>query len=78
GIPKDVVGQAKEKLVQLEQQDSQKGGQIQPAYTPVQNDLFAVAEPDPALEKLEGISPDDLTPRQALELLYELKALAKG
>ncbi|WP_086479626.1 DNA mismatch repair protein MutS [Oceanospirillum sanctuarii] len=78
GIPQDVVGQAKEKLVQLEQQDSQKGSQVQTVYTPVQDDLFAVTEPDPALEKLEGISPDDLTPRQALELLYELKALAKG
>ncbi len=78
GIPQDVVGQAKEKLVQLEQQESQSSGQVQTIYTPVQDDLFAIAEPDPAREKLDSISPDDLTPRQALELLYELKALAKG
>lgn len=78
GIPQDVVGQAKEKLVQLEQQESQSNGQVQTIYTPVQDDLFAIAEPDPAREKLDSISPDDLTPRQALELLYELKALAKG
>ncbi len=78
GIPHNVVSQAREKLVQLEQLDSQKGPQVQTVYTPVQDDLFAVTEPNPALEKLSSITPDDLTPRQALELLYELKALAKG
>ncbi|SEF71355.1 DNA mismatch repair protein MutS [Oceanospirillum linum] len=77
GIPHDVVGQAREKLVQLEQQENQNGDQVRTIYTPVQNDLFSVAEPAPALEKLESISPDDLTPRQALELLYELKALTR-
>ncbi|WP_417596364.1 DNA mismatch repair protein MutS [Oceanospirillum sp.] len=77
GIPHDVVGQAREKLVQLEQQENQNGDQVRTTYTPVQNDLFSVAEPAPALEKLESISPDELTPRQALELLYELKALTR-
>ena len=41
---------------------------------PWQNDLFASA-PSAAEEKLTGINPDDLTPRQALELMYELKKL---
>lgn len=77
GIPPNVVGEAKEKLLQLEQQDSYSPISPQQTYSPVQNDLFAVAEPDPALERLGGISPDDLTPKQALELLYELKALSK-
>jgi len=36
-----------------------------------------MAEPAPAIVRLEGISPDDLTPKQALKLLYELKALAQ-
>lgn len=30
----------------------------------------------PALELLEKINPDELTPREALDLLYELKAAA--
>ena len=30
-----------------------------------------------ALEKLSDIRPDELTPRQALDLIYKLKALAR-
>ncbi len=70
GIPKSVVQLAKRKLLQLENQTI--------AATP-QNDLFAVdAEPEepplhPVVAELERIQPDDLTPKQALELLYTLK-----
>jgi DNA mismatch repair protein MutS len=70
GIPKSVVQLAKRKLQQLENQNI--------AATP-QNDLFAAAaEPEePPLHavvaELERIQPDDLTPKQALELLYTLK-----
>jgi len=39
-------------------------------------------EPDPLpqalLQSLEGIDPDALTPRQALDALYQLKALSRG
>ncbi|MBI5752511.1 MAG: hypothetical protein HZA59_10275, partial [Hydrogenophilales bacterium] len=41
-----------------------------------QGDLFAQApEPQehPLLEKMREIKPDELTPKAALELLYELK-----
>lgn len=70
GIPKSVVQLAKRKLQQLENQTI--------AATP-QNDLFAVShapeEPPlhPLVAALERIQPDDLTPKQALELLYSLK-----
>lgn len=70
GIPKSVVSLAKRKLQQLENQTI--------AATP-QNDLFASAvEPEeppahPVVAHLERIQPDDLTPKQALELLYQLK-----
>jgi DNA mismatch repair protein MutS len=39
----------------------------------------AAAEPsaDPLAEALGGIDPDALTPREALEALYRLKALAQ-
>ena len=32
----------------------------------------------PALERLGAIDPDSLSPREALDLLYELKALHKA
>jgi DNA mismatch repair protein MutS len=38
----------------------------------MQSDLFANL-PHPVLEELSRIRPDDLTPRQALELIYNLK-----
>jgi DNA mismatch repair protein MutS len=40
-----------------------------------QLDLFTVPEPHPIIELLEQTIPDDLSPRQALDLLYRLKLL---
>jgi len=74
GIPKSVVASAKRKLLQLENQNV--------ASSNAQIDLFAsdVIEPEvvlhPAVSALEGVNPDDLTPKQALEVLYYLKTLA--
>jgi DNA mismatch repair protein MutS len=45
------------------------------AAKPAQFDLFA--PPSPALDALREIDPDVLTPRQALDLLYRLKSLAR-
>ena len=73
GIPKSVVAAAKRKLTQLE------NNQIIPNTN--QPDMF-VSAPEPAdaqqhavVSELEAIQPDDLTPKQALELLYHLKGL---
>jgi len=71
GIPKAAILLAKRKLKLLEQQSSQSGPQI---------DLFTDTnepEPDqhPALEQLESMTLDDMTPRQALDTLYQLKTL---
>ena len=33
--------------------------------------------PNPVIEKLAGIDPNELTPKQALEALYELKSLCR-
>ncbi|MFD1218051.1 DNA mismatch repair protein MutS [Microbulbifer celer] len=46
----------------------------QPAGSPAQVDLFGSA-PHPAVEALEELDPDGLTPRQALEQLYALRKL---
>ncbi len=73
GIPKSVVTAAKRKLIQLENN--------QVAQTEHQPDMFAVeVEPEmalhhPLIEALESVQPDDLTPKQALSLLYSLKEL---
>ena len=76
GIPKNVVAAAKRKLTQLE--SSQFGNQ-QIAQNSNQPDMFAMnIEPvveatHPVIVELEAIQLDDLTPKQALELLYQLK-----
>ena len=75
GIPKSVVAAAKRKLMQLENSQLAQRGH--------QPDMFAanVAVPavtlHPAIAELAAIQPDDLTPKQALELIYSLKALVK-
>lgn len=68
GVPKKVVQQAKQRLTQLEaQQISTLPQQTELTLTPIQS--------HPLFDKLVAISPDNLTPKQALELLYQLKAL---
>jgi len=42
-----------------------------------QNSSRVVSGPDPIHEALEAIHPDDLTPKDALEALYNLKKLAE-
>jgi DNA mismatch repair protein MutS len=71
GIPKSVVASAKRKLTQLEKQNVDAGPQV---------DMFVADElPEvplhPVVSELEILDPDDLTPKQALEALYRLKAL---
>jgi len=71
GIPQSVVAAARRKLMQLEKQQQAEH----------QADLFvasaapAAAPLHPVLSALETIQPDDLTPKQALEWLYQLKGL---
>jgi DNA mismatch repair protein MutS len=75
GIPKSVVAAAKRKLVQLENN--------QVANNTAQPDMFMVTETmadlpfHPAIRELEAIQVDDLTPKQALDLLYKLKGLVE-
>jgi DNA mismatch repair protein MutS len=71
GVPAPVIAAAKRRLKQLE--DGQ-------AATPGQGDLFIHSagpepEPPPVVQRLESLEPDELSPREALELLYELKRM---
>ena len=73
GVPRPVIRQAQKILETLEQQSLQRGGQ---------DDLFlnekkqeTEPETDALRDALQGVNPDDLSPREALELLYRLKKL---
>jgi DNA mismatch repair protein MutS len=37
-----------------------------------------LAEPSPLEQLLAGLKPDELSPRDALELLYKIKSLGDG
>ncbi len=73
GIPTAVVRAARKQLREFEQRA---------AVDPLQPDLFAQGEPEPAaaephpvVDRLAAIDPDSLTPREALDALYALKGL---
>lgn len=85
GIPSAVVRDARRTLLELESQSVRQ----QPANAEhAQNDFFDApevipeAEPAPVnhplVDELSAIDPDSLTPRQALDLLYQLKAKARN
>ena len=74
GMPPAVVREARRRLTLLENREV--GSATQP-------DLFASAPPPPepphpALDALRDLDPDQLSPREALERLYQLIKLAKS
>ena len=77
GLPAAVVRRAKALLAELEAGD--RGAARRLADLP----LFALAaqapepRPDPLRHALDGLDPDALSPREAMDALYRLKALAK-
>jgi DNA mismatch repair protein MutS len=76
GLPKTVVRQARARLAELEAHNRdapQAPMTTQALDVPQQIGLFA--SNSAALEALAALDPDELTPRQALEALYRLKAL---
>lgn len=79
GVPTPVIQRAREHLGRLEtsslpaQPVVSSKTQGEP-HVPHQSDLFA-SLPHPAIEKLGKLDLDDMTPRQAIEMLYQLKNL---
>ena len=71
GVPKSVVKKAREKLRALEAQTLQRP--VEPRQGQ-QLDLFRDMIKDPALLLLDGVDPEEMTPREALDLLFEMKA----
>jgi DNA mismatch repair protein MutS len=76
GLPKLVLNEAREKLISLELQESG----IQEETAPNQLSLFSIKKEQSKIElQLESIDPDDLTPRAAHQLVYDLhKQLIDG
>ncbi len=82
GLPAAVIARAEQVLATLEK------GEQSGALTRLAEDLplFAASKPPPAqlaepspLERCwPGCRPDELSPREALELLYRIKALGGG
>lgn len=68
GIPYIVIEKAKEKLQKLEELAYRQ------EPIPKQHDLFVQKE-HPVVSALRSIDPDALSPKEALQLLYELKGL---
>jgi len=71
GVPASVIRAARRHLQDLENRTLERDGQ---------SDLFVAQPPPeparhPALDLLESVNPDELTPREALELFYRLKKL---
>ena len=72
GVPRSVIEKAKTKLRHLEdkaysEQQAESGTN--------QLDLFANQGSHPAISLLEDVNPDELSPKQALELVYRLRGL---
>ncbi|HYA19615.1 MAG TPA: DNA mismatch repair protein MutS [Burkholderiales bacterium] len=71
GVPQSVLSAAKTYLVQLEQQSFSKHSQTD-LFAPPPKANLPVKE-DLALQLLKTTDPDQLSPKQALELVYRLK-----
>jgi DNA mismatch repair protein MutS len=77
GLPPAVIARAKQVLQSLEKSDRSR-----PKALVDDLPLFALkpaeeAKPHPALTALGALHPDELSPKEALETLYELKRLAR-
>jgi DNA mismatch repair protein MutS len=73
GMPVAVLNQARQTLDALEAQASTQQAQIDLFAAPAVAEVFTSSAVDIALE---AINPDDFSPREALEALYQLKKMS--
>ena len=72
GLPGEVLGRAREILARLEADGGPARGAVL-ATLPTPSE----PEPDPVADLLDGLEPDSLAPRAALELVYRLVELRR-
>jgi DNA mismatch repair protein MutS len=73
GIPQEVVKLAKIELQRLEQKNLAADAKQQHKPSTPQTDLFASPEPSELDITMKDIQPDELSPKDALDILYKLK-----
>ena len=75
GMPAAVLNQARQTLAALESQATQNQAQVDLFAAPLATETAT----DSAIEAaVAALNPDNLSPREALEALYQLKKLASG
>jgi DNA mismatch repair protein MutS len=82
GVPQAVIRAARRHLAELEAHSVQSSGQFDLFALPapaedVHEAPASLPEADALAQALEDIEPDTMTPRDALDALYRLKALAR-
>jgi len=90
GVPQSVIGNAKTQLKLLEGSaiaaegrpapitEVEKKISAMPSQAVYQGDMFACPEPSAVEEALQSLDLDELSPREAMNRLYELKGLLKN
>ena len=80
GLPDPVIARAKEVLERLESTDRQDGATALADALPLFSAArapMAVAEPSAVETRLADLHPDELSPRDALDLIYELREMLR-
>jgi DNA mismatch repair protein MutS len=84
-LPEKVLNRALEVLDNLEKSEFDEVGrpkishsESDPLDVGPQQLMMFTEDHSPLLKKLDDLNPDDLTPRKALDLIFELKALRKN
>jgi DNA mismatch repair protein MutS len=75
GVPKAVIQTAKQKLALLEQHQSVIESAPATALTRPQQQMPLLPATSKIEEQLANVDPNDLTPKQALDLIFQLKKL---
>ncbi|MBF0620679.1 MAG: DNA mismatch repair protein MutS [Magnetococcales bacterium] len=79
GLPRSVTERANEVLREMESMNFKISGRGGGTYQEhEQYSLFLDPEPEPVVDEIKAIEPNDLTPRQALETLFRLKEMVKA
>jgi DNA mismatch repair protein MutS len=74
GIPRSVTAEARRYLIELERERDSLRGHLSPDQP--QLSLFAPA-PSPVLDALCALDPEEMSPREALDLLFKLRDAAR-
>jgi len=84
GLPDGIIARSRELLEELEGTHTGGGeglgrhGAHRPSSEPPLDQLSMFRVEHPLIRRLRALDPDDLTPKEALTLLYELRRAAAG